>query len=549
MKIKTLPRHVYEKIKAGEVIEDYSSVVSELIDNSIDAGATQITIVINWDKDKIIVKDNGCGMDEEDLKLCFLPHTTSKINEFEDIFKTNTIGFRGEALNSIAKVSQVKIFSNTGENGHYIIIENEEIIKEGIENMPKGTIVEVSNIFYNYPVRKKFISSKTKQNMAIKEIVKSKAIPYPEIEFKLQIDDEILINLPQSDIEGRVKDVTEIKTTQTFSSSNRDFSIKGIISDITETYSTSSRLYFYVNNRNINKKSFFGTLKNALSDLIPSNNYIGGAVFVYVKPEFIDPNIHPSKKDIKITNEQVILQNLYRELQGLFREKEESKTIVVEKQNNNRIEEIRKDNINQTGYQKEEPLFDEKTEKENFKYLGILFETYILAEINDQIFFIDFHATHERIRYEKLKNRIEKKQTVPLLSPQIIKLDEKKVLVAESNKENIKDLGFNIEVFSHDSIIVREIPAFYTLDQWREDIIKIIEILGEIGNISETNDKFLKMIACRGSYMSGDKINEYEAKTIIKKVINKEIPLTCPHGRPIFFTMKKEEIASRFLRN
>ncbi|HOJ49635.1 MAG TPA: DNA mismatch repair endonuclease MutL [Spirochaetota bacterium] len=552
MKIKQLPKHVYEKIKAGEVIEDYTSVVSELIDNSIDAGATQIEINIDVEKDIISVKDNGSGMDENDLNICYLPHTTSKINEFEDIFKISSLGFRGEALSSISKVSQLKISSSQGDIGHYIVVENDVVIKKGIINIQKGTIVEVSNLFYNYPVRKKFLLSKKNQLNNLKEAVRVKSIPYPEIEFILKINNEVVLSLQQSDLETRILTVTSIKNYTTFNKSFKEFSIKGIITTPFETYPHSNNIYFYINNRHINKKNFFGTLKNSLRDLIPGNSYPGGAILFYVEPYLIDPNIHPAKKDIKINNESVILTSFYNLIKDLFEPRNEDKnkkiTSINEFSFSTSKNENEKNIENYSVDYKNVTLFNDK-DSPRYKYFGVILGTYIISEIENGIIFIDFHAAHERLRYEDLKKSIEKNEKIELIIPEIIELDYKKSSILDENRDFINSIGFDFEFFGENTIIIRTIPSFYKADEWKNDFLNILENLQKSGiGKSDLKENYLKTVSCRGSYMSGDKINDFEAKTLVEKILNKEIPATCPHGRPLYFILSKEEIKTKFLR-
>ncbi|OHD12164.1 MAG: hypothetical protein A2Y41_09800 [Spirochaetes bacterium GWB1_36_13] len=557
-KIKKLPIEVYEKIKAGEVIEDPSSVIRELIDNSIDAKAKNIHVEIEEGGiGKILLSDDGEGMGKEDLEISYQQHTTSKIEKFEDIFALQTNGFRGEALSSIARVSQLKIVSCTDESGgaNYIVIEGGKLLKSGIEARPKGTSIEVSSLFYNVPVRRNFLSP-VKEIKKIKEEILVKALCHPEVSFYLKINKNPVLSLAAADWEDRMTEVFPDQKDNfiSFARKSPDITVKGVITEPHVSWNTSSHLYFFINNRAVRPRFLYGVVNSVFSSLIPKGRYPAGAIYLYISPSHIDPNVHPSKKEIKILIEDQLFRFVYHALKEVFHpsEKKQEDLSQIKK-----FPETSETKIEKKQEKEEELTLDfqgadlpeEQSNSIDYKYLGTVFQTYLMAEIDDNLLFIDFHAAHERKRYEALKSRADKMETQGLLSPRILNFSRLEIEKVSEQRDIFKEIGFSFYLFGENSIVVESVPAFYQVKDWENDFKDLIHTLNSKSVEPENlKDELLKREACRGSYMSGETVPPNEAHALIKEVLEERFPLTCPHGRPFIYSMSKKQLAGNFLR-
>lgn len=566
-KISLLPAEVYEKIKAGEVIEDPASIVRELLDNAIDAKASEILIEIEEGGiERILIQDNGSGMDEEDLLLSYLQHTTSKIKNFEDIFKLSTAGFRGEALASMAKVSFLKITSSDNESGlgNSIFIEGGRLIKQSKEAHPKGTSIEVRNLFFNVPVRKNFLKSPVKEIRKIKEEIMNRALAYPEISFTLKVNKNTNLSFVSEDWESRIKSIfKEFQDTLIpFFHRSEKLSIKGVITQLNTTFGNSANLYFFINNKAVKPRFLYGVINSVFANLIPRGRYPGGVFYLYTDPANIDPNIHPSKKEIKIFIEDLIFKQLHYALKKVFSPGNESES---EKQNPIDLAAPKNEIFQNTQNQQKEELYldfadsvtqntgsisgQQKSTAENYKYIGTAFETFLIAQKEDMLYFIDFHAANERKRYEDLKKKSDKMETITLLTPRILTFNPLQVSKISEKRELIESTGFTFYLFGQDSVVVNGIPAFYQNKSWEEDFKELLALL-ENNEIkpSDLKNNLLKTVACKGSYKSGDTLHPSEAQLLIQMVFSGEFPLTCPHGRPFIYALPKKELLSKVLR-
>jgi DNA mismatch repair protein MutL len=563
--IQKLPVEVYEKIKAGEVIEDPASVIRELLDNALDAKASAVEVEIQEGGiSGILVRDNGKGMEAEDVRISFQPHTTSKIRKFEDIFSLSTAGFRGEALASIAKVSHLKIASRAAsqEMGYSIFAEGGNLLRESPEAHSQGTTIEVNNLFFNVPVRKNFLKSPVRESRKIHQEILVKALSFPDVRFSYKLNGKSVFNYPSQPWEERIRTVFEAREKLLpFYSRTPDISIKGVVTDLNQTYNTSGKLYFFINNKYIRPRFLYGVVNQIFSQLIPRGRYPGGVIYLYTDPKNIDPNVHPSKKEIKIFIEDVIYRQLYKTLKNLFfSEKNDdspSKTRSFEKPGtNSKNPPSPKNPVTKD----QEPVLDFGENKSteaptpalpSYRYLGTAFETYWIIQQNEELFFIDFHAAHERMRFEKLKETSAENPVQMLLTPRIFHYSKLEISRIGDYKEQIESLGFSFYFFGEDALVVNGIPSFYKNSSWEQDFKDAIQ---DFFNQKEKDpaalkEEMLKSIACRGSYMSGEVLPESEVHELVPLILERKIPHTCPHGRPFIHRMGQKELAGKFLRN
>lgn len=654
-KINILDTFTINKIAAGEVIENPSSVVKELVENAIDAGAKSIFIEIQEAGRKSIrVTDNGEGFYQLDMRKAFLRHSTSKIRKLEDLEQVISLGFRGEALASIAAVAKVQLMSmhKDAKVGHKIQVEAGKVVKEEEIGCPKGTTIVVEDLFFNVPVRQKFLKSDGAEASKISEILHRLALSHPEISFKYVKDDKIIFKTPGTNnlkavvytLFGRecASSLIEIK------SESYSFKCSGFVSDSTFTRGNRSYYFTFVNGRYVYSQILNSAIENAYRSHIMINNFPAIFLNLQIAPTEIDVNIHPKKLEVKFINENAIFKELFdliiREVKAsmsipdvveirepMVKEPESPiesldnlKVIGQKNDFENSINSLKEkpasldlfevkptekknaDLLNMDGLfsrKPEEKLFPQPTEEEPFKkpsqerkspenfmtlnifdnlpvlktefdedvslleqetgpkktkipelnIIGSLFKTYILAEdVKDQsMIVIDQHAAHERINYEKYRAQFlgEKIVVQHLLKPFVLNLSNYELEQVLENIALFERLGFEIEEFGTNSIIIRTVPMLFgspNLEIFIKDILANLE--KEIATNYELKlDKIMK-IACTNSVKAGQKLNDLEINRLIKDLSECEEPFTCPHGRPTLINLSKKEIEKLFGR-
>ncbi|MFN4244713.1 MAG: DNA mismatch repair endonuclease MutL [Brevinematia bacterium] len=598
-KIKLLPEEIIAKISAGEVIEAPYSVVRELIDNSIDAGSSKIIVnVIEGGKKLIEVIDDGEGMDKEDLEKCYLRHSTSKINELNDIYRITTMGFRGEALGSIAEVSEIEIISKpkNQNEGYKLIVKGGKLVSISPHPSKDGTTVRVRDLFFNVPARKNFLKSPSSEFKSIIDTFIKKSIPFIDIHFELFNDLKREITLPKTNSTiDRIKTIyPEIRELNHTKKTLNDMEIEIFFSKPSLNRPTRNLQQLFVNNRFVESKTFFTAVSNAYSNLVPKGNFPIVFCFIKINPSLIDVNIHPAKKEIKFQNEgklfhyitESIKEGLSNSIQILniedtpkfnrfendikksieafiTRTKEIStplkeyneKTISTQK-----IQQTRLLN-NETIYTeptntKQQYIVHEKKQKklDNIKFIGTIFKTYLIFEDteNNKMIVIDQHAAHEKLIYLRLyKEIIENKKTSKqaLISPIEINLSKEFLKTIKENIDIISKVGFDIK-FYEDKIEILSIPSLFNKDiDIKGTIIEICEKIKDgldvrIENIIE----ILATISCRNAIKSGYIITTFEAYKLLEEILNTPESISCPHGRPSIIQIDEKTLESIFLR-
>jgi len=556
--IKKLPPNVVSKIAAGEVVAGPYSVVKELIENSIDAKATSIEIeIISGGKNYIKVKDNGTGMSKEDLLLSIEEHSTSKIEDFDDIYNLKSYGFRGEALSSIAKVSRIIIISNNGKESNRLEAIGGKI--KSIESYPtseRGTIIEVYDLFFNVPARRKFLKSPQTEKRLVTEFVEKFILANPEIAFIFKSDNEIIYNVKPSTLIERfnlifpeVKEFTEIRGKY----------VHGIISSPNYNRKNRTGQIFFVQKRYINDKMLYYIFENGYGEAL--NNHPYGVLFIDVPSHLVDVNVHPQKLEVKFSDPNLIYSDIIRSVREGIK-KFISKNIFVS-QTKPEHNETRNSYIQNQNFIKEPPqryqgmekqynqpfsIFDVVRKNIELKEdILILKKRYVLFEGEDGIYIMDFHAAHERVLYEEILEKLnEKLDVVDLIVPINIKVGKSLKEIVKEKADDFKNFGFKIKI-SENEIKILSIPSFIKLSDV-EDTFK--EIIDEL-RIPSQNPKNLKHIiadkACKSAVKTGYDINSKEAKQLIDEVLKRGLT-TCPHGRPLFLKISFKELDKYFER-
>ena len=588
-KIKIMNEDLSNKIAAGEVVEKAANVVKELVENSIDASSKSIKIeLINSGLKEIMITDDGVGMNKEDAYLAFKRHATSKIYKLEDLFFINSLGFRGEALPSIASVSKVSLRTSDGVEGTYLEINGGKLENDGVCDLRKGTIITVKDLFYNTPARLKYLKSEVTELSYITNYVERLALSYPNISFKLINNGNTLIETSGSN--NLLKVIHELfganisKNMVKISGSNDDYDISGYICKPCVLKSNRNYMITIVNGRVVKNAEVNKTINDAYYTYKPDIKYPVVVLKIETDPTLIDVNIHPTKQDIKFSKidsltsliSEKIKEALYNSLLVPKVEVKESKQInipiqtvseVDNKFNNDEedfvIEDVPlfvNDSINDITSDKEQVTMNFKVNEKNeeIKKLemypcGLVMGTYIVAQNDSSMFLIDQHAAQERINYEKIRKALYEDtiKTTDLLIPISIELSPSDYLKFNENKKILTDLGFVIDDFGINTIIIKTHPTWLITGYEEENIRRIIEYILEmpkefdrvrfIDNISAT-------CACKMSVKGNTSITMEEAESILNQLVKCDNPYNCPHGRPTIITFTRYELERLFKR-
>ena len=588
-RIKILPENLVNKIAAGEVVQRPASVVKELIENSIDAQAKSITVIIEeGGKNLVQVVDDGVGINSEDALLAFERHSTSKIATYEDLENITTIGFRGEALASIAAVSQVEMFTKSAveETGTRVKINLGGKIEATPQSGPVGTSLTVKNLFFNTPARKNFLKSTATEYKHVVDVVQRMAIAYPEISWKFISNKEIILNLPSGKLIERIADIYGENFTSSLlniDQGNEFIRIHGFLSRPDFLKRSKSEQYIYLNkrfiiNRNLNHAVFQGYENLLLKGFFPI--FI---LFLEINPNRVDVNVHPTKLEVKFDDEGSVYRfvvasvrkvvsssNLIPEIISTIKENKSIPFNDVFSSENvlgNRKYLNNRKNIFQTSeinlkeiFQSEEIIKSEKisvpttnTGAESIVIKTIqLFNKYILLIEESGFYLIDQHAAHERILYEKALDRIKSGEikTQELLFPQTIQMSASDISIVKELLPHFSSLGFSLKIFSNSTIIVDGVPT--DIKPGREGAIlqEIIDAYkeDEHGTHIEPYDRLAKSFACKAAIKSGDILKIHEIQNLIKELFLCKIPFSCPHGRPVAVKYTLTELDRKFGR-
>ena len=576
MRIKKLDQEIISKIAAGEVIENPSSVIKELIDNSIDAGSLKIEIEIkNGGKDYIRVSDDGKGIIKEDLKIAFSRHATSKLNDIEKVNYIQSMGFRGEALPSIATVSDVLLVSKS-INQEYAYSLNVNFGKTGDlvpESRNKGTTVVVSDLFGNMPARKNFLKSSRAESKKNYDLIKKYSLCYPKIKFVVISDGrkylETLGNGKLEDLYSVLYDTTTANSMLEINYESKEIKLKGLISNLSIKKSSNANVNVFVNNRVIKNKFFHYAIDRAYDSLLVKGEFPICTLNVEIDPLLIDLNVHPSKNEIKIRDER----NLFSLI-----EKQIRLSLINSKSNNNNSEisilNYDSDSIitsgietysnklysdhNKSVIQYAQNLFPEFSSNNDndikidlikeFRLLGQINNSFILGEYKTQIAIIDQHAAHERINYEKILSNVNQEVlSQELLNPVILNLSAEEDIWVQENIDLFISVGFEIESFGiTNQLIIRKLPLQFTKGNLER---KLHNYISELKNNSKTSeDERLKTLACHASIEFGDSLTQSEIFNLIEELSLSQEPWTCPHGRPTMIRLDNQQLYKWFKR-
>ena len=651
-KIAQLSQHVANLIAAGEVVERPASVVKELLENAIDAGASQVTLEIrDGGMTFLRLTDNGCGMEPEDARTAFLRHATSKLRSAEDLAAIGTLGFRGEALAAIASVSRIDLLTKTpgSLSGTSLRLEAGKIIEESEAGCPDGTTIIVRDLFFNTPARMKFMKSDTVEGSRVAAAVQQQALAHPEVAFRFLRDGKQVLSTPGT---GNLRDAVycvygrECAQMVEVSSRWEGYSLSGFVSKPTDARPSRSLQTFFVNGRPVKSRLMMSALEEAYRNQIMVGKFPACVLHLDMPANTVDVNVHPAKTEVKFLSEKAVFDCIHYGVLGALNKQVDRPQVQFKKQPEATVppapraelpikqEPVRKAEAPQKKESffrtmtpeeyktfstvlkdalqpkkeaaaatvakleravpplretvmlpkseaplpparpepltsvkplpvKEEKLPDpvpveepEQTALElppvkAWRMVGELYNTYIIVEEGEDAFLIDKHAAHERILFEKLKANQEKISSQSLLSPVSIRLSPTAMGELLGNADMLEELGFEIEEFGDNTLLIRQVPMDLSPDGAKEALEQLAADLlnGRKGSKDTVRDELLHTVACKAAIKAGWKNDEKELLAIAEAVMAREDLKYCPHGRPICVSLSKKQLEKQFKRS
>lgn len=641
-KIHVLPKEVYQLIAAGEVVERPSSVIKEMVENSIDAGAANITVEIkNGGSTYMRITDDGCGIDSEDVRNVFVSHATSKIETQQDLDAIGTLGFRGEAMASIGAVARVELLTRThgSELGTRYVIAGGEEQEMDQAGCPEGTTIVVRDLFFNTPARMKFLKKDVTEGNAVAAVLDSAAISHPEISFRFIRDGkQVMITSGNGDLKSAVYSVFGKELSEALMPVDYSFQgmrVSGFVSKPHASRKSRAMQYFFINGRMVKSKTAMAALEQAYKNCIMVGRFPACVLHIEMNTALVDVNVHPAKIEVRFVNERPVFDLIYYGVKSAI----ENGDTIKEAAFNNRAEQIYSSVMGQSGRsfsskadffkRKDESVqtkfvqkpredfwqvasvnahydtengnkpddcavlysdFEDKsaeTEKQesnhfteendfqthiadsdkpaqpeqnvvvededkvapDFRVIGEAFKTYILVEIEQDIYCIDKHAAHERMNFEELKKNSEINSQI-LLSPVSVRLAKQEFSVICENLDLLRKCGFDVEEFGSDSIIVRAVPSMLDGADISDLICEIADkLLSHKTDIEpEKLDWIFHSTACRAAVKAGDCTSPQEMEIFVGKLLSMPDIRYCPHGRPVMIKISRYELEKQFGR-
>jgi len=588
-KISILPENIINQIAAGEVVENPSSIVKELVENSIDAGASNIDIIINKGGHELIhIIDNGCGMSKDDLRLAFSRHATSKLSSVEDLLKISTLGFRGEALPSIASVSRLEIKSSIDDqSGNILEIEAGEIKNDEKVACNKGTEIKVKNLFYNTPARKKFLKTPSQELRRITKIVKRFVLSNPDISFRYQSDDKIVYDLMGTSLDKRIIQTFGSKYGNDILSvenSNESYAVHGYVGSLNLLQRRRGGQYLFLNGRYIEDEGISKSIRNCYDSIIERGEFPFYILNINLPTDTFDINVHPTKIEARFDKKLDIINFINRSIKIKLRELfkvlpdidinkkihsgssdisldlELGSLIDIKSEDRitDRFESV-SESIQADGNLDVRRAVDRLEDYENsFKSLikkdaqiWQIHNKYLITEITSGILVIDQHVAHERILYEKVKKAFDSKPlpSQSTLFPKTMKFDPEDYSKLLDVVPYLEKIGYKMREFGNNSIIIEGVPSDVKLGDEEEVINDILDRYIEYKKLSSSYiDYIAATYSCKAAIKAGDYLEMDERAKLIDNLFATENPYYCPHGRPIVVSIKTDELDKRFER-
>jgi len=582
--ITVLPEHEAMKIAAGEVVERPANIIKELLENSVDAESTAITIHLTQaGKSQIIITDNGTGMTPENARKSFLQHATSKITSVNDLETINTFGFRGEALASITAVSNVTI--TTRDQSHDEAIEinlhHGKVAGEQTVSHPVGTTIQIVDLFEQIPARKKFLKTNETELNAIVTIFQSTVLLQSHIHFKLYHNDKLLYNCPPTaDHTDRVAQLWGPQLAESLiavpETTKNDLAVHGSITQAQYHRYNRNQIFIFVNGRWIKNSTVIRAVLKGYKNILPPQKYPAAFIFITLDQDKIDVNIHPKKEEIRFLQPRIVEQQIERVVKSALSDfvsqqvaftprafvpearPFQAQTTTPEPttfaaQPIPKVEHSKIETAPQKRFVEPAPFIQEKQTvlESEATVIGQYHKTYILIEKSGNFILVDQHAAHERIMYESLVKNFNNIETITLLFPHIVSLTQEQISILEPYYHTFKEHGIALETFSKTEIIIQQTPVYLKTHQLTSLIQNMIEILAteQTFDPEQIHSHLRATIACRSSYQAGDTLSQEQMINLIKTLQKTKNRESCPHGRPTMWMMTKKEIDKQFKRD
>lgn len=626
--IHLLDPNTIDKIAAGEVVEKPASVVKELVENAIDAGATALTIEIKGGGiDSIRITDNGMGIEKADVKNAFLRHATSKIEKADDLQTVKTLGFRGEALSSISAVAKVEMITKTKDSllGTRYVIEGAKEVEFSEVGAPNGTTIIVRNLFYNVPARRKFLNSPITEGGYIADLVEHIALSKPHISFKFIHGKDVKFHTSgNNDLREIIYRIYGKETAEALIPIDYSHSLMHITGFLGKpSLNRGSRGFenYFLNGRYIKSKVIYSAIEEGYKEFLMQHKFPFTVLHIETKPEQVDVNVHPTKMDVRITEEKEFYDSIKNAIYNALKESEliPSVSLVEEKEEKISYKEsipepFEAKRIEKSKVCEEAPKYSENSEKygnlqeklqkweeghilgediskllaknenkpsniikakdhiivekpvqmnffeeklltkdakEEYQILGQIFDTYWLVAFKDKLFIIDQHAAHEKVKYEELMAKFEKKEIISqtLNPPIIVSLSAKEEAVLKTNLEVFENLGFGIEEFGGNEYALRSVPMdLYGYDKQQLFLNVLDELCEDDNKGTLTIEQKIASMSCKAAVKGNNRLSKDEMVALIDQLLELNNPYHCPHGRPTIISMSKYEIEKKFKR-
>lgn len=565
MSINVLLPHIASRIAAGEVIERPASVVKELVENALDAGATSIGIECRDGGVRLIrISDNGGGIPAAEVELAFARHATSKIAELADLERVSTLGFRGEALPSIAAVADVEIVSATADDepAVYLRLENGEIVRKELRSRPRGTTVIVRHLFRHLPARLKFLKSAATENSHIANLVTQYSLAFPEVGFSLSMEGKTTLHTPGN---GLTRDALAenygLETARQMlevDAGEPPVRVSGLVSPPALNRAGRNYLSFFVNRRWVRSSLLIRAVEDAYHGSLTVGKHPIAILNISLPPEELDINVHPAKTEVKFRNSQTVYRTVTGAVRALLNE---SRPPEVRAPSPSAAyipslwsdAEVEREAPGLTPPPKEPETQAEEPCRSSLPYLrvvGQLGNSYIMAEGPDGLYLIDQHAAHERILFEKVLMQRARRQVEMqgLLDPLVIELNPRQQEVVKERGELLSQFGLDLEPFGERSYLLRAVPALMREADLAGSVLGLLDALPNPEAPLSREEKVAQSIACHGAIKAGDTLTHEEMRELVRQLEQAGQPRTCPHGRPTIVHLSSRQLEKEFRR-
>ncbi len=577
-KIKVMSESLANKIAAGEVVEKISSVVKELCENSLDAHATNISVsLLDGGLKQIEVMDDGDGMDHDDVRLAFLPHATSKITKEDDLFFIDTLGFRGEALPSIASVSKVVLKTCNKDIGTLLEVKGGTVVKEELSDAKLGTTIIVTDLFYNTPARLKYLKSESAELASCVSLIERLALSHDKVSFTLKNNEKILLRTTGSgNLHKAIHEIYGLNVSSKMieiKNSNDDFDIYGYVCKPEILKSNRNHFITMVNDRVVKNYDINKAINDAYYTYKPDTKFPIVVLKINTDPTLIDVNIHPTKQDIKLSKINELYDLIYNSIKdALYKtllipdaikkpEYNEIKEDYVEhfvKEVEKEVDEYKESSqvaldLSYTEEKESPTIVNEELKRLVLYPIGVVHGTYIIAENEDGMYLIDQHAAQERVNYERYLKALKMNEikTTGLLFPITMELSASEFLIVKNNIEVLQNMGFQVEEFGVNTFVFKEHPTWLKMGYEEESIHKIVDLLihnnGSFDPI-KFNEHIAITLACKMSIKANMHIGPDAIEELLNELVLSDNPYNCPHGRPTIIKFSIYDLERMFKR-